>query len=43
MKNSFDDDLDEEFECDDPAQPLVGNVLVRGQMMRNHITDTFFG
>ena len=45
MRNEepFDDDLDEEFECDDPAQPLVGNVLVRGQMMRNHITDTFFG
>ena len=38
----FEDELDENFECDGPVEPLQGTVLERGQMMRNHITETFF-
>ena len=32
---------EEPFE-DEPVEPLQGTVLERGQMMRNHITETFF-
>ena len=37
-----DDDIDEEFECDEPANPIRGSALARGQMMRDHISETFF-
>ena len=38
-----DDDIDEDFECDEPDNPLEGSALTRGQMMRHHNTETCFG